>query len=92
MWIQRLQSFGYNNYYTDLNAKDFGIPQNRNRCFMISVLGDYKYEFPKPIKLDKDLRDLLEDEVDEKYYLSDSMKKYIASPNEKWTGNNGGGL
>lgn len=55
---------------------------------MVSVLGDYYYQFPQPIKLDKKLKDLLEENVDEKFYLSDKMKTYIASENEKYTGNN----
>lgn len=70
-WIAFLESKGYSNYWQDLNAKDYGIPQSRNRCYMVSILGDYSYEFPKPIPLDLRLGDLLEQEVDEKYYLSD---------------------
>ena len=41
-WIKKLEQLGYSNYWKDLNAKDYGIPQNRNRCFMISILGNYK--------------------------------------------------
>ena len=70
-WIEFLESKGYSNYWKDLNAKDFGIPQSRNRCYMVSVLGDYKYEFPTPIELKRKLGDLLEKDVDEKYYLSE---------------------
>ena len=70
-WIAFLESKGYSNYWKDLNAKEYGIPQNRNRCYMVSVLGDYKYEFPQPIPLESNLGDLLEEEVDEKYYLSE---------------------
>lgn len=72
-WQLKLEQLGYKNYWQDLIATDYGIPQTRNRCFMISILGDYSYSFPKPIKLDKKLKDLLEDEVDEKYYLSDKQ-------------------
>lgn len=50
-WCQFLESLGYKNYWKDLNAKDYGVPQSRNRCFMVSLLGDYSYEFPKPIEL-----------------------------------------
>lgn len=46
-WIEFLESKGYKNYWKDLNAKDYGIPQNRNRCFMVSTLGDKIYEFPR---------------------------------------------
>src|SRR5690554_4121731 len=72
-WQTFLEKLGYSNYIELLNAKNYGIPQNRNRCFMISVLGDYYYEFPKKKKLKLRLKDMLEDEVDEKYYLSDKM-------------------
>ena len=88
MWIRELEKLGYQSYYMDLNSKDFGVPQNRERCFMISILGDYCYDFPKKIKLKYRLKDFLEKEVDENYYLSDKMIKYISNDNEKWTGNN----
>ena len=71
---------GYSNYWQDLNAKDFGIPQNRNRCFMISILGNYTYEFPKGFELKLRLKDMLEDDVDEKYFLSDDHIQRIT----KW--------
>lgn len=70
-WIAFLESKGYANFWKDLNAKNFGIPQNRNRCFMVSVLGNYTYEFPKEFPLELRLKDMLETEVDEKFYLSD---------------------
>ena len=77
-WAQFLASKGYSNFYKVLNAKDYGIPQNRERCYMVSLLGDYDYEFPEPIPLDKKIVDFLEEEVDEKYYLkSDKAKKLI---------------
>ena len=69
-WRRKLESLGYSNYVKLLNAKNYGIPQNRNRCFMISILGDYHYDFPKKIPLELKLKDMLEDKVDEKYYLS----------------------
>lgn len=72
-WCNRLEEFGYKNYYQVLNAKDYGIPQNRNRCFMVSILGDYYFEFPKPIKLELCVKDMLEKEVPEKYYLSQKV-------------------
>lgn len=70
-WIEFLESKGYSNHWQDLNAKDYGIPQSRNRCYMVSILGDYSFEFPDPIPLEMRLGDMLEEEVDEKYYLSD---------------------
>ena len=87
-WQLRLEELGYKNYWKDLIATDYGIPQTRNRTFMVSILGDYNYTFPKPIPLEKKLKDLLEDKVDEKYYLSDKMIQYIVADNDKWTGNN----
>lgn len=88
-WIEKLESLGYKNKWEVLNAKDYGIPQNRERCFMVSILGDYYYEFPEMIPLTLRLKDMLEKEVDEKYYLSEKMIKYIVAENELWTGNNG---
>jgi DNA (cytosine-5)-methyltransferase 1 len=70
-WIAFLENKGYSNYWQDLNAKNFGIPQNRNRTFMVSILGDYTYEFPKESPLALRLKDFLEKTVDKKYYLSD---------------------
>lgn len=79
-WIEFLESKGYSNYYADLNAKNYGIPQNRNRTFMISILGDYYYEFPEPFKLTKKLKDYLEPVVEDKYYLSPKGIEYITNP------------
>ena len=85
-WIDFLESKGYSNYWQDLNAKNYGIPQNRNRCFMISLLGNYTYEFPKPIPLTKTMKDFLEDEVDEKYYInSEKALKLIETLQENGT-------
>lgn len=70
-WCRFLESKGYHNEYKLMNSRDYGIPQNRNRCFMVSLLGDYSYSFPEPFPLTKRLKDVLEDEVDEKYYLSE---------------------
>jgi len=72
-WQLKLQELGYSNYWEILNAKHYGIPQNRERVFMVSILGEYNYSFPKPIKLKLRLKDLLEDEVDDKYYLSEKQ-------------------
>ena len=76
-WIAFLESKGYRNFWQDLNAKNYGIPQNRNRCFMVSVLGDYTYTFPKEFPLELRLKDMLETEVDEKFYLSDAMINFF---------------
>lgn len=68
-----LEQLGYSNYTEVMNAKDFGVAQNRDRVFMVSILGDYYYEFPKPFPLVKRLKDYLETSVDEKYYISKKM-------------------
>lgn len=69
-WLGFLESLGYTNYWQDLNAKNYGVAQNRNRCFMFSFLGNYSYNFPNTIPLKKKLKDYLEDNVDEKYYIN----------------------
>ena len=70
-WQHKLEMLGYTNYTKVLNAKDYGIPQNRERVFMISILGDHEpYEFPEPFDNGLRLKDFLEDEIDEKYYIS----------------------
>lgn len=70
-WQLFLKNKGYKNFTKILNAKDFGIPQSRKRCFMVSVLGDYEYEFPKEQPLTLRMQDLLEDEdkIDKRFYL-----------------------
>ena len=70
-WLTELERLGYTSYWQDLIATDYGIPQIRNRTFCLSLLGEYAYSFPQPIELEKRLKDMLEDKVDEKYYLSD---------------------
>ena len=72
-WQLRLEELGYKNYWEDLIATDYGIPQTRNRCFMVSILGDYSYSFPAKQPLKLKLKDMLENNVDEKYYLSDKQ-------------------
>ena len=70
-WLDLLKDLGYTNYWDILNAKDYGVPQNRERVFVVSILDDVLgYKFPKPKELKLRLRDLLENEVDKKYYLS----------------------
>lgn len=77
-WLHFLEGLGYSNHYQVVNAKDCNIAQSRKRCFMVSLLGDYEYEFPKPIPLTNYLRDYLEESVDEKYYIySENAKKLI---------------
>ena len=78
-WLAYLESKGYKNYWKDLNAKNFGIPQNRNRTYMISVLGEYFYEFPEEFPLELRLKDMLEESVDEKFYISNEKINKIAN-------------
>ena len=77
-YLDAMFDLGYENNYKVLNAKDYGVPQNRERVFTVSMRKDvYKgYFFPAPIPLERKLKDALENEVDEKYYLSD---KQVAS-------------
>jgi DNA (cytosine-5)-methyltransferase 1 len=82
-WQIELTKLGYKNYWEDLIATDYGIPQVRNRCFMVSILGDYNYTFPKPIPLEKKLKDMLEDKVDKKYYISEDLMKHIQKTKEE---------
>lgn len=76
-WVKKLDELGYTSKWQCLNAKDYGVPQNRDRCFMVSWLGNHYYDFPTPIKLEKRLKDILETNVDEKYYLSSDIIKYF---------------
>jgi len=79
-WQNELASYGYSNFAKVLNARDFGIPQNRERIFMVSILDDNaSYHFPEPFPLDKRLKDVLEEDVDEKYYLSKKLVDYVFS-------------
>jgi DNA (cytosine-5)-methyltransferase 1 len=68
-----IEQMGYTNYTFTMNAKNYGVAQNRDRVFMVSILGKYYYEQPKPIPLEKRLKDYLEPNVDESYYLTDGM-------------------
>lgn len=85
-WLNFLESLGYVNHWTIMNAKDYGVPQNRERVFCISIKRELEqdYEFPKPVPLEKRLKDVLESNVDERYYLSaESLENFQACFNEK---------
>lgn len=79
-WMLELQEYGYWSYTKVMNAKDHGIPQNRERIFVVSILGgDEHFSFPKQEPLKLRLKDMLEEKVDEKYYLDqDKVNKFIA--------------
>lgn len=71
LWLGMLEELGYTTYWKVLNATDYGVPQNRERVFAVSILNDDEgYEFPNPVPLQKKLKDVLEKNVDEKYYIS----------------------
>lgn len=77
-WLDELTCYGYTNFCQVLNAKDYGIPQNRERIFVVSVMGDAWFSFPQPKELKLRLKDMLEDKVDEKYYLpQDKVNQFI---------------
>ena len=80
-WLEYLEGLGYTNYWKVLDAKDYDLPNSRQRVFAISILGDHKhYEFPNPLQLTKTIFDVLEKDIPNKYYLSQTainkMKKY----------------
>lgn len=85
LWQLELERLGYKNFAKVLNAKDYGVPQNRERIFLISIRIDglesftpeFQYHFPKPFPLKKRLKDVLEENVEDKYYLSENMLEYF---------------
>ena len=79
-------SVNYHIYYKVLNAKHFGVPQNRERIFFVGIRDDADNTFywPKPFHLEKRLKDVLENEVDEKYYLSDKMIEYLTKRSDNF--------
>ena len=90
-WLNELDSIGYNNYYQVLNAKDYGVPQNCERVFVVSIRKDIDkrgYTFPGKILLTKKLKDILENEVDEKFYISqDKVQSLIKTLENKEVSN-----
>ena len=89
-WCKELESYGYVNYYQVLNSKDYGVPQSRERIFMVSILKtddepDPYYEFPRPVPLTKCVEDILEDNVPEKYYMKQEVTdRYIDIMNQEY--------
>ena len=89
--LKDLSDLGYNNYWQVLNAKDYGIPQNRERVFIISIRKDIdngKFIFPEKIQLQLKLKDLLEEVVDNKYYLTEKGIGRLIKRNNKLIRNN----
>lgn len=80
MFINELHEYGYNTYYKVLNAKDYGIPQNRERVYLIIILKEYDnglFEWPKPFDNGLRLKDMLDDDVDESYYVNTERAKQL---------------
>lgn len=82
-YLETMERLGYKNFYQVLNAENYGIPQHRERVFTISILGGGDFKFPDPIPLTTKLKDILEKDVDEKYYISDAMLGYFMGVNQK---------
>lgn len=77
-WKEFLSSLGYSNFHEILNACDYGVPQNRKRCFMVSILDkNATYTFPKKIPLTRCVKDILEQNVDEKYYINNEKAEEL---------------
>lgn len=90
-YLEYMHKLGYENYYKVLNAKNYGIPQNRERIFTISIRGAHTpFIFPDEMPLELRLKDILEPEVDEKYYLSDAMLQYFERNTKKQEENGNG--
>ena len=82
-WLSELSNMGYSNYFKVLNAKDYGVPQNRERIFVVSILDNAVFYFPNKQKLTKRLKDVIEDNVADKYYLSERLINYFLEQNKK---------
>lgn len=78
LWLEYLESLGYTNYWDILDGADFGVPQHRERVFVVSIHGEHEpYEFPKGFPLDKCLGDILDQNVEEKFYLSEEKSEAL---------------
>ena len=77
MWIDFLESLGYCSYWQNMEASQYGMAQHRERTIMVSLLGEYYYKFPKPVKLEKYVDEYLEDTVNEKYYINNERTEIL---------------
>lgn len=86
-WLDKLSSLGYVSRWARLNAKDYGVPQNRDRVFCLSMRKDvaFDYHFPDPIPLEKKLEDVLQEEVDTRFFLKDEAVSKFLQANDKDT-------
>lgn len=90
LWQRELERMSYVNFAQVLDSKHYGVPQHRERIFLVSIRadgleeleGNVRYYFPKPFPLERRLKDVLEENVDEKYYLSDKMLEYFQRVND----------
>lgn len=83
LFVKELEDYGYNVYWQVLNAKHYGIPQNRERVYCVIIRKDLdngQFKFPEPLPLKKSLPDMLETNVDERYYLSDDKVAQLIAP------------
>lgn len=79
-WLSFLSSLGYTNYWQVLNAKDYGIPQHRERVFCVSIRGEHTaFVFPEKRELTLRLKDMIDEHVDERYYLKESTIRSIVT-------------
>lgn len=79
-WLSFLSSLGYTNYWQVLNAKDYGIPQHRERVFCVSIRGEHKpFIIPEKRELTLRLKDMIDEHVDERYYLKESTIRSIVT-------------
>ena len=78
-WVRNLSEMGYTSSYKVLNSTEFDVPQNRKRCFMVSMLNGRRIEFPEPIPQTRRLIDLLEENVDEKYFISEETVQTLVA-------------
>lgn len=82
-WCDWLTGEDYTNFSKIINSKDMGVPQNRERVFVVSILGDAWFSFPQPLELKLKMTDLLEQKVDEKYYLDqEKVDQFISGLSE----------
>lgn len=86
-WLDKLSSLGYVSRWARLNAKDYGVPQNRDRVFCLSMRKDvaFDYQFPDPIPLKRKLEDVLQEEVDTRFFLKDEAVSKFLQANDKDT-------
>lgn len=86
-YCNRMNELGYCNWCQVMNAKDYGVPQNRERVFTVSIrkdVSDKEFIFPEPIPLEKRLKDILEHSVDEKYYVKKTPDIKFTDSRVQW--------